>query len=117
MAESETYQLGSDGAPIWPAPPIPGEDESLITSKATVHLASFPPVRLHTDNWKNCYYGKVERFAEQTFVELTESRSVPFGEHEDDELPIDTFDGQGVCPCGRVMPMMATCGFCLMLAE
>ena len=122
--QSETYQLGSDGAPIWPAQPIPGEDENLITSKSTLHLAAFPPVRfvihkLHTDHWKDCYHGhgtdSNQRFddGEQTALE---SRFVPFGQHEDDEMPIDTFEGQGECPCGRVLPMMATCGYCLMLA-
>lgn len=112
MAESESYQLGSDGAPIWPAPPIAGEDENLITSQATLHLALFPKVRFHSDHWKDCYAGKVEIFDDET-----ENRFVPFGQNEDDELPIDTFDSQGVCPCGRIIPMMATCGFCLMLAE
>ena len=38
MAESETFQLGSDGSPIWPAPPIAGEDERLITSLSLIHI-------------------------------------------------------------------------------
>ena len=42
---------------------------------------------------------------------------LPFGEHPDDALPYDTFEGEGICGCGRTLPKMATCGYCLCLAE
>ena len=112
MAESETYQLGSDGAPNWPAPPIGGEDENLITSKATVHLASFPPVLPQ----RVFFEGPAPESVPEK-LPWGHQKKVPFGQHEDDEMPFDTFDGEAICPCGRIMPMMATCGFCLKLAE
>ena len=39
MSETGSYVLGSDGAPNWPDPPVPGEKG--IVSKATEHLV--PP--------------------------------------------------------------------------
>ena len=42
---------------------------------------------------------------------------LPVGEHPDDDLPYDTFEGEGICACGRTLPKMATCGYCLCLAE
>eukprot|EP00966_Prymnesium_polylepis_P077247 1789312-Prymnesium_polylepis.2 len=41
MQQSGNCSLGSDGAPNWPAPPVPRE--SGIVSQATAHLACFPP--------------------------------------------------------------------------
>ena len=39
MGETGSYVVGSDGAPNWPDPPVPGETG--IVSKATAHLV--PP--------------------------------------------------------------------------
>ena len=46
-----------------------------------------------------------------------DEEKLPFGEHPDDTLPYDSFDGEGICGCGRTLPKMATCGYCLCLAD
>jgi len=46
-----------------------------------------------------------------------DEEKLPFGEHPDDALPYETFAGEGICGCGRTLPKMATCGYCLCLAE
>ena len=46
-----------------------------------------------------------------------DEEKLPFGEHPDDALPYETFAGEGICGCGRTLPKMATCGYCLCLAD
>lgn len=47
MSASGRFFVGSDGAPNWPGPPVPGEKS--IVSKATAHLVP-PPLLLGSIN-------------------------------------------------------------------
>ena len=122
MAETDNFEVGYDGFPRWPEPPIPGEDENLITSKATEHLACFPQEKdFNDDDWNNCLSSDRSLVSFDTEVDFpaadTNGELLPFGEYEDDELPVGSFHGNGKCQCGRSIPKMATCGVCYTLAE
>ena len=122
MAETDNFEVGYDGFPRWPEPPIPGEDENLITSKATEHLACFPQEKdFNDDDWNNCLSSDRSLVSFDIEVDFpaadTNGELLPFGEYEDDELPVGSFHGNGKCQCGRSIPKMATCGVCYTLAE